>query len=243
MLGMPRNTASGTAPGPLRTAVRLTATAAALATVTTVVVVSGQDEAVAVDPMPVAYRLDAQTVSAAHPADLLRATAVLADGDERRQAAVAASERAEAEAKRKAEAARKKAALERRRKAEAKRKAELRAAAERRAAQARRAARSASRDPRSAARAMLGSFGWGSSQFSCLDALWTKESGWNVHADNPTSSAYGIPQALPGSKMASAGADWATNPVTQIRWGLGYIRSTYGTPCGAWAHSQAHNWY
>ncbi len=106
-----------------------------------------------------------------------------------------------------------------------------------------RAIAAAARDPRGAARAMLGAYGWGSSQFSCLDALWTKESGWNVHADNPTSSAYGIPQALPGRKMASAGADWATNPVTQIRWGLGYIRSTYGSPCAAWGHSQAHNWY
>lgn len=247
MFGMPRSTrddsAAGRSAAPLRTAVRLTATTAALATVATVVVVTSRDEAVAVDPVPVAYRLEAQTVSAAHPADLLRATAVLADGDERRRAAVAAMERAELEAKRKAEAARKKAAAERARKAEAARKAKARAAAERRAAQARRAARSAARDPRGAARAMLGAYGWGSSQFSCLDALWTKESGWNVHADNPTSSAYGIPQALPGRKMASAGADWATNPVTQIRWGLGYIRSTYGTPCAAWGHSQAHNWY
>ena len=70
-----------------------------------------------------------------------------------------------------------------------------------------------------------------------------RESGWNPFADNPTSSAYGIPQALPGSKMASAGADWATNPVTQIRWGLGYIRDRYGSPCGAWAHSEANGWY
>ena len=66
-----------------------------------------------------------------------------------------------------------------------------------------------------------------------------RESGWNVYADNPSSSAYGIPQALPGSKMASAGADWATNPVTQIRWGLGYIQDRYGSPCGAWGHSQS----
>jgi hypothetical protein len=98
-------------------------------------------------------------------------------------------------------------------------------------------------DPRSIARALLPQFGFGSDQFSCLDALWTKESGWNVHADNPTSSAYGIPQSLPGEKMASAGADWATNPATQIRWGLGYIKARYGTPCGAWSHSQSYNWY
>ena len=98
-------------------------------------------------------------------------------------------------------------------------------------------------DPRTIAQVLLPQFGFGSDQFSCLDALWTKESGWNVSADNPTSSAYGIPQALPGTKMATAGADWADNPVTQIRWGLGYIRASYGTPCGAWAHSQSYNWY
>jgi hypothetical protein len=98
-------------------------------------------------------------------------------------------------------------------------------------------------DPRQIAQAMLPEFGFSSDQFSCLDALWTKESGWNVSADNPTSSAYGIPQALPGEKMASAGADWATNPATQIRWGLGYIAASYGTPCAAWGHSQAYNWY
>ena len=98
-------------------------------------------------------------------------------------------------------------------------------------------------DPRAVAKTMLGDFGFSSAQFSCLDALWTKESGWDVYADNPTSSAYGIPQALPGSKMSSAGADWATNPATQIRWGLGYIATTYGSPCSAWSHSQANNWY
>ena len=62
-------------------------------------------------------------------------------------------------------------------------------------------------------------------------------------ATNPSSGAYGIPQSLPASKMASAGADWQTNPATQIAWGLGYIQGRYGSPCGAWAHSQAHNWY
>lgn len=80
-------------------------------------------------------------------------------------------------------------------------------------------------------------------QYRCLELLWTRESGWNHLADNPSSDAYGIPQSLPGSKMASAGADWRTNPATQIRWGLGYIRASYGTPCGAWAHSQAVGWY
>ena len=99
------------------------------------------------------------------------------------------------------------------------------------------------RDPRSVARAMLPKFGFGSDQFSCLDSLYVGESGWDVHADNPTSSAYGIPQALPGSKMASAGPNWESNPVTQISWGLGYIRDRYGSPCGAWSHSESHGWY
>lgn len=98
-------------------------------------------------------------------------------------------------------------------------------------------------DPRTIARAMLAEFGFGSDQFSCLDSLYNSESGWNIHADNPSSSAYGIPQALPGSKMASAGPDWADSAVTQIRWGLGYIKGSYGTPCGAWSFKQGHNWY
>ncbi len=84
--------------------------------------------------------------------------------------------------------------------------------------------------------------GWSNDDFSCLVALWNRESGWRVNAYNP-SGAYGIPQALPGSKMASAGADWETNPATQIAWGLGYIGGRYGTPCGAWNHSQSSGWY
>jgi hypothetical protein len=98
-------------------------------------------------------------------------------------------------------------------------------------------------DPRATARAMLAGFGWSDSQFSCLNSLWTKESGWNPSATNPSSGAYGIPQSLPASKMATAGADYRTNPATQIRWGLTYIKSSYGSPCSAWAHSQAVNWY
>jgi hypothetical protein len=98
-------------------------------------------------------------------------------------------------------------------------------------------------DPKDIARALLAEFGFSSDQFGCLDSLWTRESGWRWNADNPSSSAYGIPQALPGAKMASAGADWATNPATQIRWGLGYIRDRYGSPCSAWGHSEANNWY
>ena len=96
--------------------------------------------------------------------------------------------------------------------------------------------------PQQIAAAMLGSFGWSSSQFACLDPLWVHESGWSVTAENP-SGAYGIPQALPGSKMASAGADWQTNAATQIKWGLEYIKNTYGSPCAAWDHEQATGWY
>jgi hypothetical protein len=98
-------------------------------------------------------------------------------------------------------------------------------------------------DPRDIARALLPAYGFSSDQFSCLDSLYMSESGWRVDADNPTSSAYGIPQALPGSKMSSAGSDWENNPETQIRWGLGYIRDRYGSACSAWGHSQANNWY
>jgi hypothetical protein len=90
---------------------------------------------------------------------------------------------------------------------------------------------------------MVTARGWGSSEFDCLVALWNRESHWNVYSLNTSSGAYGIPQALPGNKMASAGADWATNPATQITWGLGYITARYGTPCGAWNHSQAKGWY
>jgi len=100
-----------------------------------------------------------------------------------------------------------------------------------------------SQDPRTIARGMLADFGFSDSQFSCLDALYNSESGWDVHADNPSSSAYGIPQALPGSKMASAGPDWADNPATQIKWGLGYIRDSYGDPCSAWSFKQGNGWY
>ena len=101
-------------------------------------------------------------------------------------------------------------------------------------------------DPASAqgiARTMMAAnYGWGDDQFACLVSLWNRESGWRVNAAN-SSGAYGIPQALPGSKMASAGADWETNPATQIAWGLGYISGRYSNPCGAWAHSESSGWY
>ncbi|WP_061961643.1 G5 domain-containing protein [Demequina flava] len=90
---------------------------------------------------------------------------------------------------------------------------------------------------------MAAARGWSGDQWSCLNALWTKESNWNSNAHNSSSGAHGIPQSLPGSKMASHGADWATNPATQISWGLSYISGRYGTPCAAWGHSQSVGWY
>ncbi|MGY4767990.1 aggregation-promoting factor C-terminal-like domain-containing protein [Kribbella sp. CWNU-51] len=97
--------------------------------------------------------------------------------------------------------------------------------------------------PKEVAMNLLPDHGWGESQFSCLEKLWNKESRWRVDADNPSSSAYGIPQALPGNRMAAYGSDWRTNPVVQIKWGLDYIENTYGSPCSAWGHSQAKGWY
>ena len=101
----------------------------------------------------------------------------------------------------------------------------------------------ASGSPEQIAEAMLSSFGWSPSQFACLDPLWAHESGWSVTADNPDTGAYGIPQALPGDKMAGAGPDWQTDAATQIRWGLTYIKDQYGSPCAAYAHEQETGWY
>lgn len=90
---------------------------------------------------------------------------------------------------------------------------------------------------------MARSYGWHKTQDRCLNWLWTRESGWRMVWNYQGSGAFGIAQALPPSKMASAGADYMTNPVTDIRWGLSYIASTYTDPCGAWAHEQADSWY
>ncbi|MGY4544260.1 chemotaxis protein histidine kinase CheA [Arthrobacter sp. UYNi723] len=89
----------------------------------------------------------------------------------------------------------------------------------------------------------LGAYGWGQDQFPCLASLWTKESNWLTTATNPYSGAYGIAQSLPASKYASAGSDWLTSYRTQVNWGLSYIADRYGSPCGAWNHSVANNWY
>jgi len=134
--------------------------------------------------------------------------------------------------------------------AEARRKAQARAAAVRAALDARqRASRSATRttfsgDVRGIARQLAAQqYGWGDGQFACLNSLWAKESGWNYRATNSSSGAYGIPQALPGSKMGAYGSDWRTNPATQIKWGLNYIDGRYGSPCSAWSTAQSRGWY
>jgi hypothetical protein len=90
---------------------------------------------------------------------------------------------------------------------------------------------------------MLPGAGFSTGQMRCLEPLWTKESGWSTHASNSAGTAWGIPQALPGSKMSSAGPNWKDDAATQIKWGFGYIKGRYGTPCDAWAHFQGNNWY
>lgn len=96
-------------------------------------------------------------------------------------------------------------------------------------------------DPRTIARALLPEYGFSSDQFGCLDALYVSESDWDMHADNPTSSAYGIPQALTETHDMPAG--YFDSAEVQIRWGLDYIRDAYGSPCNAWSFKQGHQWY
>ncbi len=148
-------------------------------------------------------------------------------------------------------------ALKAQQEAEAKAKAEAEAAAKAAEAEAARAQSSSAAAPspvgvgggaspaeaQAIASGMIGAYGWGAGQFSCLVSLWNRESGWNYQAYNSSSGAYGIPQALPGSKMGSAGADWQSNAATQISWGLGYIAGRSGSPCGAWSHSESVGWY
>lgn len=112
------------------------------------------------------------------------------------------------------------------------------------AAELERASRSAQRDPRALARLMAArQYGWSGAQWECLQLLWTQESSWNYRAENPSSGAYGIAQALPATKMNSIARDWRVNPVTQISWGLRFIQRNYGSPCSAWDHEQGYNWY
>lgn len=171
-----------------------------------------------------------------------------------------ADDRAKAEAKAAEKAAAKKKAEQQKRaearkaaaeKAEKQRKAEQAAqekAAKEQAAKEREQKQAASRSaqrssapsgsPKQIAQQMIGD----DQQFQCFSNIVERESGWDVHAQNP-SGAYGLLQALPGSKMASAGPDWQNNPATQIKWGLGYMKDRYGSPCGAWSFWQANNWY
>jgi hypothetical protein len=135
-------------------------------------------------------------------------------------------------------------AAERKARKEAKRKAaeKERRAAEQRAARARAAQGGSPAQNRALGMQMCADKGWSASQCRDLGALWQKESGWNARAHNP-SGAHGIPQALPGSKMASAGPNWQSNARTQIAWGLGYIQDRYGNPSNALAHSHRTGWY
>ena len=171
------------------------------------------------------------------------------------QAATAEVDRVAAEQAAAAEAAAAEAAAAAAAEAAAREAADAKAAAATQAAQAATAAPKANTAPapsapsnpsgaQAVARDMMAAkYGWGADQFGCLVSLWDKESGWNVNAFNASSGATGIPQALPGSKMATAGADWQTNAATQISWGLGYISGSYGTPCAAWAKSESVGWY
>jgi hypothetical protein len=173
-----------------------------------------------------------------------RARYVRAERQREYQAALAraaAARKAAAAKAAAAEAAARTAAARAAAQAAAARQAAAKAAAKQQAAQ--QAASTPSGSPQQIAEQMLSQFGWSSGQFSCLQPLWAHESGWNPYAQNPSSGAYGIPQALPGSKMGSAGGDWQSNPATQIRWGLSYIQGNYGSPCGAWSHEQADGWY
>ena len=97
--------------------------------------------------------------------------------------------------------------------------------------------------PRDIARALAADRGWSGQQWSCLSNLWQRESRFQTTIRNSRSGAYGIPQALPASKMATAGADWRVNPVTQVQWGLGYIAQRYGSPCDAWSYWKRHMSY
>jgi hypothetical protein len=175
--------------------------------------------------------------TAASPPTSWPSAMVLADSAEREQSAISAQADALALAQAQSESSSAKvtAAL-----------AQAKAAADRVKAQAQRRAeamRNAQRNPQALAKIMVADRGWSSSQFSCLVSLWNRESRWNYKAYNASSGAYGIPQALPGGKMESAGSDWRTNPITQMKWGLNYIADRYGTPCGAWGHSESTGWY
>ncbi|WSM88275.1 lytic transglycosylase domain-containing protein [Actinacidiphila glaucinigra] len=211
------------------------ASATAVTTVGAVVGVASGSEGV-VQPVAAA---DAPTVLADIPAGQQVQQASLT------QQVQAQSDAADAGAKKAAEeSARKQAAKD----ASARKKAEEKAEAERKAKEASRAAERAAlvvkasytvAEVQAMAQGIIGD----ASQYQCFSNIVTRESGWNYTATNASSGAYGLVQALPGSKMASAGADWRTNPGTQIKWGLNYMNVRYGSPCGAWSFWQANHWY
>lgn len=101
----------------------------------------------------------------------------------------------------------------------------------------------AATDPRDIALRLMPKYGLSRAEFGCLDALWVSESDWDPKADNPTSTAYGIPQALTGGTHKNLPADYMTNPASQVEWGLWYIQQSYGTACSAWSFKQGNDWY
>jgi hypothetical protein len=187
---------------------------------------------------PLAAVLEAQKAAAAKAAAAKAAAAKKAAAEKAAKAAAAKKKAAAARA-----AAAKKAAAARAAKAAAAKRAAAAAAAKKKAASALPAGCSQYSGNQRIACSLLPSFGFSVSEMSALVPMWNNESNWNENAENAGSGAYGIPQALPGSKMASAGSDWQTSARTQIKWGLGYIKSTYGTPSQAWSFWQANNWY
>jgi hypothetical protein len=199
-------------------------------------------------PEPSTVAVADQAVVADRVSVLERATRTAERVEADRKKRIAAAERKKAIA-----AAKKKAAAQAAAKAAAERKAKAAAAAKAEAARKASAQRSTRAAVRSVApsggsareigQRMAAARGWTGEQWTCLNNLWSKESGWNATAGNPSTGAYGIPQALPGSKMGSAGSDWRTNPATQIAWGLGYIGGRYGSPCGAWNAFLSKGWY
>lgn len=134
-------------------------------------------------------------------------------------------------------AAKKKAEAEKKRKAAAKKKAELARIKEL-------GYKAGTTNPREIAQQILkNKYNYGSDQYQCFNNIIIRESNWDINATNASSGAYGIPQALPAVKMASAGSDWRTNPATQITWGIEYMNDRYGSPCSAWGFKSSHGWY
>ncbi|RNL72565.1 transglycosylase SLT domain-containing protein [Streptomyces sp. I6] len=189
--------------------------------------------------IPVGEQAQVQVASLTQQAD---AQAAAADASARKSAEEAARLQAAKDAEAKKEAAEEKAQREAEAEAEAR---EAKEAEERASRSAVREASSFSTqssysisEVQAIARQMVPG-----DQFQCFSNIVDHESSWNYRAQNPSSGAYGLVQALPGSKMASAGADWQTNPATQIKWGLNYMNDRYGSPCGAWSFWQANRWY